>query len=71
MKTTRIPRSVNSHNFPNTRTNPLGNDPFVFEPEIEKVAQNKDRIGIAGNFVEPRHETFLDRTGRSRPPAPK
>ena len=46
---------------------PFGNDPFVFEPEIEKVAQNKDRIGIAGNFVEPRHETFLDRTGRSRP----
>ena len=50
---------------------PFGDNPFVFEPEIEKVAQNKNRLGIAGNLVEPRHETFLDRTGRSRLPGPQ
>ena len=63
MKTTRNPPVGQFAQLSQYAHKPFGDDPFVFEPKIEKVAQNKDRIGIAGNFVEPRHETFLDRTG--------
>ena len=43
---------------------PFGDHPPVFEPEIEDVAYEKDRLRIAGRSVEPRHEPSFHTPGR-------
>ena len=45
---------------------PLRHDPPVFEPEIEQVPEQVDRLGIAGNGVEPRREPTLGAPRRRR-----
>ena len=42
----------------------LGDHTAVFEPEIEDVPDQKDRLRIPGRVVEPRHEASFDRPCR-------
>ena len=42
----------------------LGDHTPVFEPEIEDVPDQKDRLRIPGRVVEPRHEASFDRPCR-------
>ena len=44
---------------------PLGDHTPIFEPEVEDVADEKDRLRIAGRGIEPRHEPPFDLPGRS------
>ena len=42
---------------------PFGDHFAVFEPEVEHIAHQKDRLRIAARVVEPRRETAFDFAG--------